>query len=45
MAPNNFCANVPRPTDEERERDWPQVQANVSKAVKARIAECGLEDE
>ena len=45
MAPDNFCANVERPTPEQMARDWPRVQAEVDKALKAEIARRGLEDE
>ncbi len=45
MAPDSFCANVPQPSAEEIARDWPQVQAEIYKAVKARLAEAGLGDE
>ena len=44
MAPDNFCANVERPTPEQRARDWPKLQAKVYKALHARLAELGLED-
>ncbi len=44
MAPNNFCANMPPVSAEEMERDWPQVRAEIYKAVKAHIAEKGLEE-
>ena len=45
MAPNFNCANAPRPSPEERARDWPRVQAEVYKALQAEIARRGLEDE
>lgn len=45
MAPNNNCTNAePLPPDWQ-EKDWPRLQAEVHKALKARLAECGeLED-
>ena len=45
MAPDNFCANVERPSPEERARNWPRVQARIYKTMKAEIARRGLEDE
>ena len=45
MAPNIDCANLPRPTPEQMERDWPRVQAEFYKALKAEIARRGLQDE
>jgi hypothetical protein len=45
MAPDIHCANVARPSPEQLARDWPRVQAAVSKALQAEIARRGLEDE
>ena len=44
MAPSNRCSNVEPPTPEEMERDWPRVQAEVYKALKAHLAEHGEEE-
>jgi hypothetical protein len=45
MAPNIVCANVPQPSAEEMEREWPAVQVEVYKAVKEVIAARGLGEE
>ncbi len=44
MAPDNFCANLERPSAEAMERDWPRVRAEVYIAVKEHIAEHGGEE-
>ncbi|MBI2714882.1 MAG: hypothetical protein HYX37_10570 [Rhizobiales bacterium] len=44
MAPNYNCANAPRSSPEQRARDWPRVQAQISKALRARLAALGGED-
>ncbi len=44
MAPDSFCANVEQPTPEQMERDWPEVQAEVYKGLKAHLARFGPED-
>lgn len=45
MAPHIDCANLPRPTPEQMERDWPKVQAEFTKALQAALAARGGEDE
>jgi hypothetical protein len=42
MAPNVVCSNLPPLTPEEIERDWPEVQARIYKAVQAEIARRGM---
>ena len=43
MAPNNRCTNAkPLPPDWQ-EKDWPAHRAEIYKALKARLAECGEE--
>ncbi len=44
MAPDIHCANVPQPSPEEMERDWPKVQFEVYKALKAEIARRAAEE-
>ncbi len=45
MAPDSRCVNVPRPSPEERARDWPKLQYEIYTALKVEIARRGLEDE
>jgi hypothetical protein len=45
MAPNNECSNLAPVTEEEMERDWPKVQAEVYKTMKAHLTALGLQDE
>ena len=44
MAPNNTCSNLP-PLTEDDDRDWPKVQADVYKTLKAHLTALGLQDE
>jgi hypothetical protein len=44
MAPDNRCANVEELPPEEADRRWPEVQAEVFKALKAHLAAHGAED-
>jgi hypothetical protein len=41
MAPNGGCANLPKPTAEESERDWPKAKVAIRKALDARLAALG----
>ena len=45
MAPNNTCANLPRPSAEEMEREWPRVQAEFHKALNDYLARHGVLNE
>ena len=45
MAPNIVCANVPKETPEEAEREWRKAQPDVYKALQATRAARGVEDD
>jgi len=45
MAPQIRCTNAPHESDEERERNWPHVQAEVRKALDAALATAGVTDD
>jgi hypothetical protein len=45
MAPDGFCANVKRPSPEERARDWPKLQLEVRTALDKVLAKRAAEVE
>ena len=38
MAPNGQCTNLPPPSAEEMERDWPEARAKIYTALKEHLA-------